>query len=69
MKLKSGSVKDTEPFNDSWLNSAAADSDIPLPSQLFSLMLKAKDQKEMIGMFKAAYMGDGGNKERSAYTS
>ena len=37
--------------------------------EVLGMMLKAKDQKEMIGMFKAAYMGDGGNKERSAYTS
>ena len=37
--------------------------------EVLGMMLDAKDQKEMIGMFKAAYMGDGGNKERSAYTS
>ena len=36
---------------------------------VLGMMLDAKDQKEMIGMFKAAYMSDGGNKERSAYTS
>ena len=35
---------------------------------VLGMMLKAKDQKDMVGMFKAAYMGDGGNRERSAYT-
>ena len=35
---------------------------------VLGMMLKAKDQKDMVGMFKAAYMGDGGNKERSNYT-
>tara|TARA_B100000900_G_scaffold408643_1_gene423233 strand:+ start:3602 stop:4033 length:432 start_codon:yes stop_codon:yes gene_type:complete len=35
---------------------------------VLGMMLKAKDQKDMVGMFKAAYMSDGGNKERSNYT-
>jgi|TARA_B110000444_G_C18460607_1_gene420060 hypothetical protein len=43
-------------------------ADLQTNDDVLGMMLDAKDQKEMVGMFKAAYMSDGGNKERSAYT-